>query len=136
MSFARSILSANLGSSCVADLSNHSYFAARSLANFVLAPSTAKAYLLLEINKNGNGPPSLSAKLPAFISDRCSYSLRSSHSSQVPFCSSSAHLSSFLPSTRILWNSLHSSVACAHFLSSFVNWIDTFDSDMFPDGLS
>lgn len=69
--------------------------------------------------KNGVGPPSLSAKLPASASDRCSYNLRSLHSSAVPLCSTSSHLSAFLPSTCIIWNSLPVSVVSAKSVSSF-----------------
>ena len=85
---------------------------------------------------NGLGPPMLSRKLPSSVMDRCGYRLRSTHSSEVPLCSSSRHLSSFFPSTCILWNSLPSSVVSAKSLSSFVNLLDNhFHADRFLFGL-
>ena len=86
--------------------------------------------------KNGFGPPSLSVRLPAAVTERCPYNLRSSHSSQVPFCSSSSRLSSFMPSSCILWNTLPASVISAKSTASFSRQLDCFFScDMFSFGI-
>ena len=76
--------------------------------------------------KNGFGPSSLSAQLPAAVSARCHYALRSSHSYQVPFCSSSSHLSSFLPSTCVIWNSLPVATSSARSVPSFTSLLHQF----------
>ena len=54
---------------------------------------------------HGLGPPCLQDKLSS-ASSRCKYSLRNPKSMEVPLCSTSAHLSSFLPSCSFLWNTL------------------------------
>ena len=50
---------------------------------------------------HGLGPPCLQEKLSS-ASSRCMYSLRKPKSMEVPLCSTSAHLSSLLPSCSIL----------------------------------
>ena len=64
-------------------------------------------------------------------SSRCKYSLRKPISMGVP-CSTSAHLSSFLPSCSILWNTLPASVTSCSSLSSLDSF---FVDDKFSYGL-
>ena len=81
------------------------------------------------------GPPGLCNKLLS-VSSRCSYSLRNLSSFEVPACSSSSHLSSFLPSCIILWNSLPAPITSCTSLSSFASSIDShFAGDKFSFGL-
>lgn len=135
LSLAKAILSAHLGSFCV------SQFSKSQLLSFLGWPTLSwrrrrQKLLLFWQLKNGLGPPSLTASLPSAISTRCSYSLRSAHSSQVPRCSSSAHLSSFIPSACILWNSLSPEITSATSASSFSRHLDNFYlSDTFSFGL-
>ena len=68
---------------------------------------------------HGLGPPPL-RKL-SFVSSRCSYNLRNSNSPEVPSCSGSSHLSSFLPSCCLLWNRLPVSITSCSSLSSFAS---------------
>ena len=79
---------------------------------------------------HGLGPPPLH-KL-SFVRSRCSYNLRISNSPEVPSCSSSSHLSSFLPSCCLLWNRLPVSITFCSSLSSFASSLDShFDDDKF-----
>ena len=69
-------------------------------------------------------------------SSRCTYSLRNPKSVEVPLCSTSAHLSSFLPSCSILWDTLPASVTSCSSLSSFASSLDSFFvDDKFSFGL-
>lgn len=118
LSLARAILSTHLGTAYVSTLPK------RQILLLLGWPTLAwrrrqQKLAFFWLLKNGVGPPGLREKLPASASDRCSYSLRSSHSSAVPLCSTSSHLSAFLPSTCIIWNSLPASVASASSVSSF-----------------
>ena len=64
------------------------------------------------------------------------YTLRNPKSMEVPLCSTSAHLSSFLPSCSILWNTLPASVTSCSSLSSFASSLDSlFVDDKFSYGL-
>ena len=64
------------------------------------------------------------------------YSLRKPKSMEVPLCSTSAHLSPFLPSCSILWNTLPASVTSCSSLSSFASSLDSFFvNDKFSYGL-
>lgn len=110
LSLARSFLSSHLGSSTVTSLSKSEVLSLLSLPSLAWRRRRQKLYYFWSLKK-GLGPPSLALKLPPAISERSSYSLRSSHSSQVPLCSSSKRLSSFLVSSCIIWNSLPASVA-------------------------
>ena len=84
---------------------------------------------------HGLGPPCLQDKLSS-ASSRCKYSLRNPKSMEVPLCSTSAHLSSFLPSCSILWNTLPASVTSCSSLSSFASSLDSFFvDDKFSYGL-
>ena len=84
---------------------------------------------------HGIGPPCLHEKLSS-VSTRCNYRLRKPKSIEVPSCSTSAHLSSFLPSCTILWNTLPVSVTSCSSLSSFASLMDThFVADKFSYGL-
>ena len=125
LSLARSLLAAHHGSSFLIGMSKPDILAEVSLPTLAWRRRRQKLrhFWLL---RNGLGPPSLSAKLPATVSERCTYSLRSPHSSQIPLCVSSAHMSSFLPSTCSLWNTLPSHVAQSKSLSSFINLLDKF----------
>ena len=76
-----------------------------------------------------------SSKLSS-ASSRCTYSLRNPKSMEVPLCSTSAHLSSFLPSCSILWNTLPASVTSCSSLSSFASsLVSFFVDDKFSFGL-
>ena len=84
---------------------------------------------------NSRGPPNLSKCIPNAISDRCSYQLRNSKSVQFPLCSSAARLSSFIPSSIALWNSLPVNVSSESSLSSFTSSLDShFAADRFTFG--
>ena len=86
---------------------------------------------------HGLGPLSLVEKLKlSSAASRCSYRLRNSSSVQVPFCSSTARLRSFIPATSILWNSLPGRVTACKTLVAFSRSIDEhFASDVFSYGL-
>ena len=75
---------------------------------------------------NGQGliMTSLSKHLPATVEKRCQYSLRNAKSVQFSQCSSSARLSSFIPSAVALWNSLPVPVTST---LSFVAFVKSFD---------
>lgn len=131
LSLARSVLRA------------HCSFSSTSKANLLqlmgwqtLAWRRRRSKLLLFWKlANGKGPPSLSSKL-ASASSRCNYNLRNPSSVQVQLCSSSAHLSSFLPSTSVLWNSLPASITASSTVSSFKKSLDIhFAPDSFSFGL-
>ena len=86
---------------------------------------------------HGLGPSCLQDKLSS-ASSRCKYCLRNPKSMEVPLCSTSAHLSSFLPSCSILWNTLPASVtsSSSNSLSSFASSRDSFFvDDKFSYGL-
>ena len=55
---------------------------------------------------NNQGPPCLSSRIPKSVNNRCEYSLRNTGTVELPACSSSLYLSSFIPSSCLLWNSL------------------------------
>ena len=84
---------------------------------------------------HGLGPPCLQEKLSS-ASSRCKYSLQNPKCMEVPLCSTSAHLSSFLPSCSILWNTLPASVISCSSLSSFGSSLDSlFVDSKFSFGL-
>ena len=135
LALARSILSSHFGFDYVSSLSKSHLLLLLHWPTLSWRRRRHKLILFWKL-KNGLGPPSLSQRLPTSASVRCSYSLRSSHSSQIPLCSSSAHLSSFLPSSCVLWNALPSSVVDVKSLSSFISHLDThFKSDMYSYGI-
>lgn len=91
--------------------------------------------LLLWKLYNGKGPPHLASKLSS-VSSRCSYSLRNPQSIELQRCSTSARLSSFLPSTSVLWNSLPAPITSSSNISSFKQCIDHhFSGDFSSFGL-
>ena len=105
------------------------------LAYTFLASKTTKMSFFWLL-KNGLGPPRLASKLPSAVSTRCSYSLRRSHSSQVPLCSTAARCSSFLVSSCLIWNSLSTSSISVNNLSAFKHALDVcFSHDRFTFGL-
>lgn len=136
LSLARSILSSKLGSHSVSNLSKSKILSILSWPTLSWRRRRQKLFYFWSLKK-GLGPPTLSRRLPSSISDRCSYNLRTSHSSQVPLCSSSAHLSSFLASSCILWNSLPASiVSCDKSSLAFKRAVDKFfEHDMFSFGI-
>ena len=107
------------------------------LAYFIVASATTKAYSVLAAEE---------WLRPFFIVSRAACGcvcplplrfLRSSHSAQVHFCSSSSHLSSFLPSTCMIWNSLPVAISSAWSVSSFTSLLDQFfASDTYSSWLS
>ncbi len=85
---------------------------------------------------NGEGPPTLRKRIPAFASERANYSFRKAKSVSFPWCSTSRRLHSFIPSAILLWNSLPSSVTDAVSSCSFLSQLDRhFSSDKFSFGL-
>ena len=65
------------------------------------------------------------------------YSLRNTGTVELPACSSSLYLSSFIPSSCLLWNSLPPDVSSSSSVSSFTLMLDShFSFDRFTLGLS
>ena len=86
---------------------------------------------------NNQGPPCLSSRIPKSVNNRCEYSLRNTGTVELPACSSSLYLSSFIPSSCLLWNSLPPEVSSSSSVSSFTLMLDShFSSDRFTLGLS
>ena len=82
-----------------------------------------KLYILYK----GQGPPSLSELFPATVQARTEIVLRSSHSFQFPFASSSRHLSSFLCFSIRLWNTLPATaISQSRSVSSFRSFLHSF----------
>ena len=71
LSLARTILSANLGSSCVTHLSKSQLLLLVRWPTLSWRRRRQTLFYFWKL-KTGNGPPSLFAKLPASVSDRCS----------------------------------------------------------------
>ena len=67
---------------------------------------------------NNQGPPCLSSRIPKSVNNRCEYSLRNTGTIELPACSSSLYLSSFIPSLCLLWNSLPPDVSSSSSVSS------------------
>lgn len=135
ITLARAILSVHLGPSCTSSLSKSQLLLLVRWPTLAWRRRRQKIIHFWRL-KNGLGPPSLSEKLSASVSQRCNYSLRSSHSSQVPLCSSSARLTSFLPSSCILWNTLPPTVVSTTSVSSFCKLLDAhYSSDTYSFGL-
>ena len=126
LSLARAFLYATFGSSFASNLSKSQFLSHLGWPTLSWRRRGQQLVYFWQL-KNGFRPPSLSVRLPADVTERCSYNLRSSHSSQVPFCSSS-RLSSFMPSSCILWNSLPASVISAKLTASFSRQLDCFFS--------
>ena len=81
---------------------------------------------------NNQGPPCLSSRIPKSVNNRCEYSLRNTGTVELPACSSSLYLSSFIPSSCLLWNSLPPDISSSSSVSSFTLMIDShFSSDRF-----
>ena len=86
---------------------------------------------------NNQGPPCLSSRIPKSVNNRCEYSLRNTGTVELPACSSSLYLSSFIPSSCLLWNSLPPDVSSSSSVSSFTLMLDShFSFDRFTLGLS
>ena len=86
---------------------------------------------------NNQGPPCLSSRIPKSVNNRCEYSLRNTGTVELPACSSSLYLSSFIPSSCLLWNSLPPDVSSCSSVSSFTLMLDShFSFDRFTLGLS
>ena len=86
---------------------------------------------------NNKGPPCLSSRIPKSVNNRCEYSLRNTGTVELPACSSSLYLSSFIPSSCLLWNSLPPDVSSSSSVSSFTLMLDShFSFDRFTLGLS
>ena len=86
---------------------------------------------------NNQGPPCLSSRIPKSVNNRCEYSLRNTGTVELPACCSSLYLSSFIPSSCLLWNSLPPDVSSSSSVSSFTLMLDShFSSDRFTLGLS
>ena len=86
---------------------------------------------------NNKGPPCLSSRIPKSVNNRCDYSLRNTGTVELPACSSSLYLSSFIPSSCLLWNSLPPDVSSSSSVSSFTLMLDShFSFDRFTLGLS
>ena len=92
----------------------------------------------LYVGEDGNqGPPCLSSRIPKSVNNRCEYSLRNTGTVELPACSSSLYLSSFIPSSCLLWNSLPPDVSSCSSVSSFTLMLDShFSFDRFTLGLS
>ena len=86
---------------------------------------------------NNQGPSCLSSRIPKSVNNRCEYSLRNTGTVELPACSSSLYLSSFIPSSCLLWNSLPPDVSSSSSVSSFTLMLDShFSFDRFTLGLS
>ena len=86
---------------------------------------------------NNQGPPRLSSRIPKSVNNRCEHSLRNTGTVELPACSSSLHLSSVIPSSCLLWNSLPPDVTSSSSVSSFTRKLDShFSFDRFTLGLS
>ena len=86
---------------------------------------------------NNQGPPCLSSRIPKSVNNRCEYSLRNTGTVELPACSSSLYLSSFIPLSCLLWNSLRPDVSSSSSVSSFTLMLDShFSFDRFTLGLS
>ena len=84
---------------------------------------------------NGGGPLALRKRLPPTVSNRCGYHLRNQLSVEIPLCSSSSYLSSSLPSTSQLWNTLPATVTSSSSLLKFTHSLDSFfASDFYSFG--
>ena len=125
LSLAGAILYATFGSSFASNLSNYQFLSHLGWPTLSWCRRRQQLVYFWQL-KNGFGPPSLSVRLPAAVTERCPYNLHSSHSSQVPFCSSSSRLSAFMPSSCILWNTLPASVISAKSTASFSGPLDCF----------
>ena len=135
LSLARAALTVNLGSFSIIKLAKCEILRRLGWPTLAWRRRRFKLILLWKL-RNGQGPPALQAKLPPPASARCSYSLRNANSLQIPFCSSSAYLSSFMPSSSLLWNSLPSAITSCTSLSTFSRSLDTFfSSDFYSFGL-
>ena len=96
LSLSYVFLSVHFGSSYISQLSKSQLLELLCWPTLSWRRRRKKAYSLLA-DEEWLRPffKSLSAQLPDAVSARCHYALRSSHSSQVPFCSSSFHFSFF-----------------------------------------
>ena len=74
---------------------------------------------------NNQGPPCLSSRIPKSVNNRCEYSLRNTGTVELPACSSFLYLSSFIPSSCLLWNSLPPDVSSCSSVSSFTLMLDS-----------
>ena len=86
---------------------------------------------------NNQGPPCLSSRIPKSVNNPYEYSLRNTGTVELPACSSSLYLSSFIPSSCFLWNFLPPDVSSSSSISSFTLMLDShFSFDRFTLGLS
>ena len=81
--------------------------------------------LLLWKLLNGEGPPSLFAKVPPLVECRGMQMLRR-RTIEVPLCRTERRLRSFLPSTIKLWNSLPVYITSSSTSSTFLSALDSF----------
>ena len=81
--------------------------------------------LLLWKLLNGEGPPSLFAKVPPLVECRGMQMLRR-RTIEVPLCRTERRLRSFLPSTIQLWNSLPVYITSSSTSSTFLSALDSF----------
>ena len=75
---------------------------------------------------NNKGPPCLSSRIPKSVNNRCKYSLRNTGTVELPACSSSLDLTSFIPSSCLLWKSLPPDVSSSSSVSSFTLMLPIF----------
>ena len=101
------------------------------MAHTCLASLSSKAYLLLEACEQPR-----TSRIPKSVNNRCEYSLRNTGTVELPACSSSLYLSFFIPSLRLLWNSLPPDVSSSSSVSPFILMLDPhFSFDRFALGL-
>ena len=74
---------------------------------------------------NNLGPPGLLSRVPKSASQQCGYSLHKAAIVELPACSSAPFLSSCIPSSCILWNSLPLDVSSCSSVASFFQILDS-----------